>query len=82
MGENTRRDIILSMEEMGYVITSSHHEIAPAQHEIDFTYENALATADKIMTFKTAVGTIAKIRTSRHIYAEAPHGRKRFRHAS
>ena len=48
------------MEEMGYVIASSHHEIAPAQHEIDFTYENALATADKIMTFKTAVGTIAK----------------------
>ncbi len=60
LGENTRRDIIIAMEEMGYTIASSHHEIAPAQHEIDFTYENALATADKIMTFKTAVGTIAK----------------------
>ncbi|MDE6024170.1 MAG: glutamine synthetase family protein [Lachnospiraceae bacterium] len=60
LGENTRRDIIMAMEDMGYVIASSHHEIAPAQHEIDFTYENPLATADKIMTFKTAVGTIAK----------------------
>lgn len=60
LGENTRRDIILAMEEMGYEIDSSHHEIAPAQHEIDFTFENALATADKIMTFKMAVRTIAK----------------------
>lgn len=60
LGENTRRDIILTLEEMGYEIDSSHHEISPAQHEIDFTYENALATADKIMTFKMAVRTIAK----------------------
>ena len=60
LGENTRRDIILTLEEMGYEIDSSHHESAPAQHEIDFTFENALGTADKIMTFKTAVRTIAK----------------------
>lgn len=60
LGENTRRDIILTLEEMGYEIASSHHEIAPAQHEIDFTFEDALATADKVMTFKTAVRTIAK----------------------
>ena len=60
LGENTRRDIILTLEEMGYEIDSSHHEISPAQHEIDFTYENAMATADKIMTFKMAVRTIAK----------------------
>lgn len=60
LGENTRRDIILAMEDMGYEITSSHHEIAPAQHEIDFAYEDALATADKIMTFKVAVRTIAR----------------------
>lgn len=60
LGENTRRDIILTLEEMGYEIDSSHHESAPAQHEIDFTFENALETADKIMTFKTAVRTIAK----------------------
>ena len=60
LGENTRRDIILTLEEMGYEIDSSHHEISPAQHEIDFTYENATETADKIMTFKMAVRTIAK----------------------
>lgn len=60
LGENTRRDIILTLEEMGYEIDSSHHESAPAQHEIDFTFENAMGTADKIMTFKMAVRTIAK----------------------
>ncbi len=60
LGENTRRDIILTLEEMGYEIASSHHEIASAQHEIDFTFEDALATADKVMTFKMAVRTIAK----------------------
>ena len=61
---------------MGYEIDSSHHEISPAQHEIDFTYENALATADKIMTFKMAVRTIAK-RYGLHatFYAEN-HGQK------
>lgn len=60
LGENTRRDIILTLERMGYEIDSSHHEIASAQHEIDFTFEDALATADKLMTFRTAVRTIAK----------------------
>ena len=60
LGENTRRDVVLTMEEMGYEITSSHHEIAPAQHEIDFPFETARETADKVMTFKMAVRTIAK----------------------
>lgn len=60
LGENTRRDIILTLEEMGYEITSSHHEIAAAQHEIDFAFEDALATADKVMTFKMAVRIIAR----------------------
>ena len=60
LGENARRDIILALGDMGYDIDSSHHEISPAQHEIDFSYEGALETADKIMTFKTAVRTIAK----------------------
>lgn len=60
LGENTRRDIILTLEEMGYEIASSHHETAPAQHEIDFTFEEALAAADKVTTFKMVVRTIAK----------------------
>lgn len=59
-GENARRDMVLTLEDMGFVVESSHHEIAPAQHEIDFRYDEALATADNIMTFKLAVKTIAK----------------------
>lgn len=59
-GENVRRDMILTLEDMGFVVESSHHEVAPAQHEIDFQYGEALETADNIMTFKLAVKTIAK----------------------
>lgn len=59
-GENARRDMVLTLEEMGFVIESSHHESAPAQHEIDFQYEEALTAADQIMTFKMVVKTIAK----------------------
>lgn len=60
LGENARRDMVLTLEDMGYVIEASHHEVAPAQHEIDFRYDEGLATADNIMTFKLAVKTIAK----------------------
>ncbi len=59
-GENARRDMVLTLEDMGFVIEASHHEVAPAQHEIDFKYDEALVTADNIMTFKLAVKTIAK----------------------
>lgn len=60
LGENARRDMVLTLEAMGFEIEASHHEVAPAQHEIDFKYDEALATADNIMTFKLAVKTIAK----------------------
>ena len=60
LGENARRDMILTLEEMGFEVESSYHEVAPAQHEIDFRYDEALLTADNIMTFKLAVRTIAK----------------------
>lgn len=60
LGENARRDMILTLEEMGYVVEASHHESAPAQHEIDFQYDEALEMADGIMTFRLAVKTIAK----------------------
>ncbi len=59
-GENARRDIVLTLEDMGFVIESSHHEKAPAQHEIDFKYDEALTAADNIMTFKLAVKMVAK----------------------
>jgi glutamine synthetase len=60
LGENARRDMVLTLEDMGFEIEASHHEVAPAQHEIDFKYDEALRTADNIMTFKLAVKTIAK----------------------
>ena len=59
-GENARRDMVLTLEDMGFEIEASHHEAAPAQHEIDFKYDEALTTADNIMTFKLAVKTISK----------------------
>ena len=59
-GENARRDMVLTMEDMGFVIEASHHEMSPAQHEIDFQYDEALSAADNIMTFKLVVKTIAK----------------------
>lgn len=58
--ENVRRDIILNLEDMGFEIEASHHELATGQHEIDFRYEDALRAADDIMTFKMTVKTIAK----------------------
>ena len=60
LGENARRDMVLTLEDMGYEIEASHHESAPAQHEIDLHYDEALASADSIMTFKLVVKTIAR----------------------
>ena len=54
-----RRDIILSMEEMGIGIEYSHHEAAPSQHEIDFRYTDALTMADNVMTYRLVVKEIA-----------------------
>lgn len=59
-GESTRREICLSLEEMGFEIEASHHEVAAGQHEIDFKYTDALRAADHIMTFKLAVKTLAQ----------------------
>ncbi|MBU4440671.1 MAG: type I glutamate--ammonia ligase [Acetobacterium sp.] len=59
-GENTRREICLTLEDMGFEIESSRHEAGRGQHEIDFKYDDALSSADKIMTFKTVVKTIAQ----------------------
>lgn len=59
-GENARRDIVMTLEDMGLIIEASHHEMSPAQHEIDLRYDEALVTADNIMTFKLAARTIAK----------------------
>ena len=59
-GEGTRREICMALEQMGFEIEASHHEVAQGQHEIDFKYADALRTADNIMTFKLAVKTLAQ----------------------
>jgi len=59
-GESVRREICLALENMGFEIEASHHEVAVGQHEIDFKYDNAMAAADRIMTFKLTVKTIAQ----------------------
>ncbi|WP_250278228.1 type I glutamate--ammonia ligase [[Clostridium] colinum] len=59
-GSNARRDICLTLEEMGFEIEASHHEVASGQHEIDFKYDSALATADNVTTFRMVVKTIAQ----------------------
>ena len=59
-GENVRSDITLALEDMGFEIEASHHEVAEGQNEIDFKYGPALETADKIMTFKLVVKSIAQ----------------------
>ena len=58
-GENCRRDICLALENMGYEIEASHHEVAESQHEIDFRFGDVMTTADRVMTFKHVVKTYA-----------------------
>ncbi|NLR31279.1 type I glutamate--ammonia ligase [Levilactobacillus tujiorum] len=60
LGENCRREIVLTLEEMGFDVEAAHHEVAPGQHEIDFKYADALTAADNIQTFKLVVKTIAR----------------------
>jgi len=55
LGDSARGDICLNLEEMGFEIEASHHEVAIAQHEIDFKYSEALSAADNLITFKTVV---------------------------
>lgn len=59
-GESCRRDIVLTLEEMGFEMEAAHHEVAIGQHEVDFKYEDALRTADNIQTFKLVVKSIAE----------------------
>ncbi len=59
-GENVRREICLTLEQMGIRPESSHHEEGPGQNEIDFRYTEALEAADNVMTFQTVVKTVAR----------------------
>lgn len=58
-GENIRREICLTLEQMGIRPESSHHEEGPGQNEIDFRYSDALTAADQALTFQTVVRTVA-----------------------
>lgn len=60
LGENARRDMVLTLEDMGFEIEASHHEASSGQHEIDFKYVPAMQAADDVVTFKLTVKTIAK----------------------
>ena len=60
LGENARRDMTLALEDMGFEIETSHHEVAAGQNEIDFKYADALVTADNIATFKYVVKSSAQ----------------------
>ena len=60
-GENVRREVCLTLEDMGLTPESSHHESGPGQNEIDFMYDGPLASADNFITFKNVVKTIASL---------------------
>lgn len=66
IASDIRRQMVLTLEEMGIGVKSSHHEGAPSQHEIDLRHDDALTIADNIMTFKTATKEIAQ---QNNIYA-------------
>lgn len=80
LGENARREMVLTLENFGFEIEASHHELAPGQHEIDFKYSDALDIADKIITFKMVVRTVAQRHglhatfMAKPIYGEAGNG--------
>lgn len=60
LGSAARREMVFALEDMGYEVEASHHECAPGQHEIDFKYGEALASADRIQTFKLIVRMVAQ----------------------
>lgn len=58
--ENIRREICLTLEQMGIFPESAHHEEGPGQNEIDFRYSDPLTSADNTLTFQAIVKTIAQ----------------------
>ncbi len=62
LGEDVRREIVLTLEQMGFRVEAAHHEVAPGQHEVDLCDDDALATADNVSTLRFVVKNVA----SRH----------------
>jgi glutamine synthetase len=59
LGDDVRRAIVTALQDMGFEIEASHHEVGEGQHEIDFKYGDALTTADRMITFKFVTRKIA-----------------------
>ena len=60
LASDVRKEIIFTLEDMGFEIEASHHEVAEGQHEINFKYDDALTTADNIATFRAVVRAVAE----------------------
>ena len=61
LSSDLRREIIYNLEDMGFEVESSHHEVAEGQHEISFKYDDGLSTADNIATFRSVVRATAEV---------------------
>ena len=61
LAQEIRAEVIYTLEEMGFEVEASHHEVARGQHEIDFKYADALTTADNIATFRSVVRATAEL---------------------
>jgi glutamine synthetase len=58
--EDCRRDIVLELQKIGFVIEAAHHEVSTGQHEINFQFDSAVEAADNVQTFKLVVKNIAR----------------------
>ncbi|MDA8195208.1 MAG: type I glutamate--ammonia ligase [Thermaerobacter sp.] len=72
LGEDARREMVLTLEDMGFSIETTHHEVAPGQHEIDFRHADALKTADNIATFRFVVRTVARMHNMHATFMPKP----------
>jgi glutamine synthetase len=61
LASDLRREIVYVLDEMGFEVEASHHEVAEGQHEIDFKYADGLTTADNIATFRSVVRAVAEM---------------------
>jgi glutamine synthetase len=59
-GEDVRREIALMLEEMGFEVQASHHEVGPGQNEITFKYTDVISACDRVQTFKQVVKMVAR----------------------
>ncbi len=84
-GTHVRKDMVNALEAMGIKVETSHHEVGPGQHEIDFEYSDALTTADNAVTLQVhAQGGGRRARPARHVHAQAGvrPGGQRYAHPS